>query len=209
MVRKIKPLHTGGMERKSRQAERSADTTRSLLTSARALFGERGYAAVSLNDVVVRAGVTKGAVYHHFRDKRSLLAAVVAELEAELADEIRTVIADIDDPVDQLQVGCEAFLDGCLDPIARRVVLLDAPAVLGWQEARDIDMANGLGIIVALLERGMTAGSIQRQPVRPLAHLFLGAAIEAGMLIAYANDPSTERRLVATPLLAWLESLRR
>ncbi len=209
MVRTTEALHTSGMERKGRQAERSADTTRSLLTSARALFGERGYAAVSLNDVVVRAGVTKGAVYHHFRDKRSLLAAVVAELEAELADEIRTVIADVDDPVDQLQVGCQVFLDGCLDPIARRIVLLDAPAVLGWQEARDIDMANGLGIMVALLERGMTAGSIQRQPVRPLAHLFLGAAIEAGMLIAYANDPSTERRLVATPLLAWLESLRR
>ncbi|MFB3079800.1 MAG: hypothetical protein ACE1Y4_17535, partial [Lysobacterales bacterium] len=73
----------------------------------------------------------------------------------------------------------------------------------------DIDMANGLGIIVALLDRGMTAGSIQRQPVQPLAHLFLGAAIEAGMLIAYANDPSAERRLVATPLLAWLESLRK
>ncbi len=208
MVRTTEALHTSGMERKGRQAERSADTTRSLLTSARALFGERGYAAVSLNDVVVRAGVTKGAVYHHFRDKRSLLAAVVAELEAELADEIRTVIADIDDPLDQLQVGCQAFLDGCLDPIARRIVLLDAPAVLGWQEARDIDMANGLGIMVALLERGMTAGSIQRQPVLPLAHLFLGAAIEAGMLIAHSNDPRAERGLVATPLLAWLESLR-
>ena len=197
------------MERKRRQTERSADTTRALLISARALFGNRGYAAVSMNDIVARAGVTKGAVYHHFRDKRALLRAVVAELEAELADEIRTVIEDIDDPVNQLQAGCQVFLDGCLDPIPRRIVLLDAPAVLGWQEARDIDTANGLGIIVALLERGMTAGSIQRQPVRPLAHLFLGAAIEAGMLIAYANDPSTERRLVATPLLAWLESLRR
>ena len=151
----------------------------------------------------------KRKTYTEEHDKRALLGAVVAELEAELADEIRTVIEDIDDPVDQLQAGCQVFLDGCLDPIPRRIVLLDAPAVFGWQEARDIDMANGLGIVVALLERGMTAGSIQRQPVRPLAHLFLGAAIEAGMLIAYANDPSTERRLVATPLLAWLESLRR
>ncbi len=197
------------MERKRRQTARSADTTRALLISARALFGNRGYAAVSMNDIVAQAGVTKGAVYHHFRDKRALLKAVVAELEAELANEIRTVIEDIDDPVDQLQAGCQVFLDGCLDPIARRIVLLAAPAVLGWQEARDIDMANGLGIVVALLERGMTAGSIQRQPVRPLAHLFLGAAIEAGMLIAHANDPRAERGLVATPLLAWLESLRR
>ncbi len=209
MVRKTEALHTSGMERKGRQAERSADTTRALLISARVLFGNRGYAAVSMNDIVAQAGVTKGAVYHHFRDKCALLRAVVAELEAELADKIRTVIADLDHPVDQLKAGCQVFLDGCLDPIARRIVLLDAPAVLGWQEARDIDMANGLGIIVALLERGITAGSIQRQPVRPLAHLFLGAAIEAGMLIAYANDPSSERRLVATPLLAWLESLRR
>jgi len=197
------------MERNRRQTARSADTTRALLISARALFGNRGYAAVSMNDIVAQAGVTKGAVYHHFRDKRALLRAVVAELEAEIADEIRTVIADIDDPVDQLQAGCQVFLDGCLDPIARRIVLLDAPAVLGWQEAREIDMANGLGIVVALLERGMTAGSIQRQPVRSLAHLFIGAAIEAGMLIAHAKDPRAERGLVATPLLAWLESLRR
>ncbi len=196
------------MERKGRQAERSADTTSALLTSARALFGKRGYAAVSVGEVVARAGVTKGAIYHHFRDKRALLAAVVDELEAEMADEIRAVIADIDDPVDQLQAGCQTFLDGCLDPIARRIVLLDAPAVLGWQGARDIDMAHGLGIIVAILERGMTKGSIRRQSPRPLAHLFLGAAIEAGMLIAHAKDPRAERALVATPLVAWLESLR-
>ena len=208
MARKSKALHNGGMERKRRQSERSADTTHALLTSARALFGKRGYAAVSLNDIVDRAGVTKGALYHHFRDKRALLSAVVAELESELADEIRTVIAEIDDPVVQLQLGCEVFLDGCLDPIARRIVLLDAPAVLGWQGARDIDMAHGLGIIVALLDRGMTDGSIRRQPARSLAHLFLGAAIEAGMLIAHARDPRAQRKLVATPLLAWLESLR-
>ena len=196
------------MEGKRRQADRSADTTRVLLTSARALFGKRGYAAVSLADVVARAGVTKGAVYHHFRDKRALLAAVVAELEAGMADEIRTVIADLDDPVDQLKAGCQVFLDGCLDPIARRIVLLDAPAVLGWKDARSIDMTHGLGIIVEVLERGMTAGSIRRQPVRALAHLFLGAAIEAGMLIAHASHPVAERAQVATPLLAWLESLR-
>ncbi len=196
------------MERKGRQAERSADTTSALLTSARALFGKRGYAAVSVGEVVARAGVTKGAIYHHFRDKRALLAAVVAELEAEMADEIRAVIADIDDPVDQLQAGCQVSLDRCLDPIARRIVLLDAPAVLGWQEARDIDMAHGLGIMIVVLKRGMTAGSIRRQPARPLAQLFLGATIEAGMLIAHAHDPRAERALVATPLLAWLESLR-
>ncbi len=208
MVRKSRKPRNGDMERKPRQAARSADTTRALLTSARALFGKRGYAAVSMEEVVARAGVTKGAVYHHFRDKRALLAAVVAELEAGLADEIRTVIADLEDPVDQLEAGCQAFLDGCLDPIARRIVLLDAPAVLGWKEARRIDTAHGLGIIVEILERGMTAGSIRRQPALPLAHLFLGAAIEAGMLIAHARDPRAERALVATPLLAWLESLR-
>ena len=208
MVRKGGGLHTAGMERKGRQAARSADTTRELLASARALFGKRGYAAVSVGDIVARAGVTKGAIYHHFRDKRALLGAVVAELEGELADEIRTVIADIDDPVDQLQAGCQVSLDRCLDPIARRIVLLDAPAVLGWQEARDIDMAHGLGIMIVVLRRGMTAGSIRRQPARPLAHLFLGATIEAGMLIAHAHDPRAERALVATPLLAWLESLR-
>ncbi len=196
------------MERKGRQAARSADTTRALLISARALFGERGYAAVSVDQVVTSAGVTKGAIYHHFRDKRALLAAVVDEMEAELADEIRTLIAAIDDPVDQLQAGCQAFLDGCLDPIARRIVLLDAPAVLGWEDARAIDIVHGLGIIVEILESGMATGKIRRQPAHALAHLFLGAAIEAGMLIAHAEDPRAERALVATPPAAWLESLR-
>ena len=208
MVRKTEISHTTGMERKGRQAARSADTTRALLIAARALFGMRSYAGVSVDQVVTRAGVTKGAIYHHFRDKRALLAAVVAELEAEMADEIRAVIADIDDPVDQLQAGCQVFLEGCLDPIARRIVLLDAPAVLGWKESRAIDIKHGLGIIVEILERGMTTGSIRDQPAGPLAHLFLGAAIEAGMLIAHAKDPLAERGLVATPLVAWLESLR-
>ena len=196
------------MERKGRQAERSADTVRALLAAARVLFGKRSYAAVSLDDVVAHAGVTKGAVYHHFRDKRALLRAVVAEIESELASEIRTVIADVSDPVDQLRAGCQAFLDRCLDPIARRIVLLDAPAVLGWQEARGIDAAHGLGVMIEVLESGMAAGRIRRQPARPLAHLFLAAAIEAGMLIAHARNARAERARTAVPLLEWLESLR-
>ena len=197
------------MERKGRQAERSAATTRALLRAARTLFGESGYAKVSLNDIVTRAGVTKGAVYHHFHGKREILRAVVAEIEAELLSDILARIAGIDDPLEQLRVGFIAFLDRCLDRNARRIALLDAPAVLGWEESRAIDAEHGLGLMIELLESGMKRGGIRRQPARPLAHLILGAAIEAGMLIAHAPDAEAEREQVEIPLMAWLESLGR
>ena len=196
------------MSTRRTQEERSAATARATVKAARQLFGKRGYAAVSMADVVARADRSKGAIYHQFADKQDLLRAVVDQIEGEIADEIRERIEGLDDPLDALLAGCRVFLDRCLDPIALKIVILDAPAVLGWKELRAIDTRHGLGIMIALLDRGMAAGIIHRQPSAPLAHLFLSAAIEAAMLIADAADPAAERDRVALPLLAWLASLR-
>ncbi len=190
------------------QEERSAATSRAGIKAARHLFGKRGYASVSMADVVARANRSKGAIYHQFADKQDLLRAVVDQIEGEIADEIRERIAGVEDPLDALVAGCGIFLDRCLDPIALRIVILDAPAVLGWPALRAIDAHHGLGIMINLLERGMTAGVIRRQPADLLAQLFLSAAIEAAMMIAHATDPTAERERVARPLLAWLASLR-
>jgi hypothetical protein len=106
-----------------------------------------------------------------------------------------------------LRTGVRTFLDACTDRAVARIVLVDAPSVLGWREWREIDERHGLGLVIAGLEGAMETGEIARQPVRPLAHLLLGAMGEAGMLIANASDPDATREEVEPALLALLEGL--
>src|SRR6188472_3338672 len=113
------------------------DSTRSSLTSAaRTLFAERGYAGVGTEEIVARAGVTRGALYHHFADKRDLFRAVHEELEEALVADIGARLDGIEDPWELLVTGVRAFLDACTDPALIQISLLDAPAVLGWEEWR-------------------------------------------------------------------------
>lgn len=177
---------------------------------ARELFAERGYAAVGTEEIVQRARVTRGALYHHFRDKKDLFRAVVEQVEAELAGEIggRLAGAPAEDPSALLAVGVRAFLEHCMDPAFARIALVDAPSVLGWEEWREMDERYGLGLVIAGLQGAMAAGALRDRPVRPLAHLILGALGEAGMLIANADDPRAARAEVEPPLLALLEGLR-
>lgn len=193
------------------RAERSAATRARLVAAARELFAERGYADVGTEEIVARAAVTRGALYHHFADKRDLLRAAHEELEAELADEIGAKIAAEakagSGAREVLELGARAFLDACERPEIARIVLVEAPAVLGWSEWREIDERYGLGLVTAALELGMEQGVIRRQPTRPLAHLLLGAMGEAGMMIANADDHTAMRREVEPALLGLLDGL--
>jgi AcrR family transcriptional regulator len=185
------------------------DTTRSeLVGAARCLFAERGYAAVGTEEIVARAGVTRGALYHHFADKRDLFRAVHEQLEAELMASIGERIAGIEDPWELLVTGLRAFLDACTDPALIRIALLDAPVVLGWSEWREIDARYGLGLVSFGLQNGMERGVLARQEVMPLAHLLIGAMTEAALMIANAGDHGAARREVEPPLLALLAGLR-
>jgi AcrR family transcriptional regulator len=185
--------------------ERAAATRERLLAAARELFAERGYAAVGTEELVRRAEVTRGALYHHFRDKKDLFRAVHEETEANLVAEIGQKMAGIVDPEELLRVGIRSFLDAVAEPAVMRIALTDAPAVLGWAEWREIDAKYGLGLITAGLNLYMETGIIPRQPVEPLAHLLLGAMGEAAMLIA--NGASRDE--VEPPLIALLEGLSR
>jgi AcrR family transcriptional regulator len=197
------------MEATSRQAERSEATRIKLVRAARQLFARRGYAAVGTEQIVRRARVTRGALYHHFRDKRDLFRAVHEQVEAELAETIGEQIADVqDDPVAVLQQGVRTFLDACTDTAIARIALIDAPSVLGWEEWRAIDERYGLGLVTFGLQAAMDAGALRAQPVKPLAHLLLGAMGEAGMVIANADDPRLARREVEPALLGLLDGLR-
>jgi AcrR family transcriptional regulator len=184
------------------------DVTRdALLRAAHELFAERGYAGVGTEEIVARAGVTRGALYHHFADKRDLFRAVHEQLEQRLVADIGERIGGIEDAWELIVTGVRAFLDSCTDPAVRRIALLDAPAVLGWAEWREIDERYGLGLVSFGLQNAMDHGVLAPRPVRPLAHLLMGAMAEAAMVIANAANPAAARNEVEAPLLALLEGL--
>jgi AcrR family transcriptional regulator len=189
------------------QAERRSATRRALLDAGRELFAQRGFSGAGQEDIVARAGVTRGALAHHFGTKQRLFRAVVESIEIELAEHIATAAMLGDDPIAQLRLGCLAFLDSALDPAVRRIVLLDAPAVLGWQAWREIDTTYGLGLVSEALEHCMDAGLIPRRPVQPLAHILLAALNEAAMLVANADDPVATRVVVGQEVEHFLSRL--
>jgi AcrR family transcriptional regulator len=199
----------------SRREERAEATRAQLIAAGTELFAERGYAEVGTEDLVRRAGVTRGALYHHFADKRELFAAVYERLEGELVARIGERIAETagatgagGDPIALLTTGVRAFLDEVAHPTVVRIGLLDAPTVLGWARWREVGELYGLGLVISSLEYGMTAGALRRQPVRPLALLLLAALGEAAQLVAHADDPTSARAEVEPALLTLIAGLR-
>lgn len=193
----------------SRQAGRSELTRAKLVRAGRTLFAKRGFAGVGTEQIVRRAGVTRGALYHHFADKRDLFRAVVESLETEAMKRIAGALgaAPTADPVAAMRVGVRAFLDVVSDPGQARITLIDAPAVLGWAEWREIDARHGLGLTSAALQAAMDAGRIPRRPVAPLAGIMIAALGEAGIMIATASDPVAARAEVEQALLALIDGL--
>jgi len=189
------------------QAERRSATRRALLDAGRELFAAHGFADAGQEDIVERAGVTRGALAHHFGTKVGLFRAVVESIQIELAGDIAAAAMTGDDPAAQLRLGCTAFLDAALQPAVRRIVLLDAPAVLGWQAWREMDTAHGLGLVIEALEHCMDAGVMAPRPVQPLAHILLAALNEAAMLVANAEDPVATRVVVGQEVEHFLSRL--
>jgi AcrR family transcriptional regulator len=199
------------MNVKRTQAERSEATREALIAAARALFAERGYAGVGTEEIVRAAGVTRGALYHHFDDKRELFAAVYERVEIELAERIAAgaLTGGASDPLAAMRAGAEMFLQASTEPEAQRIVLLDGPSVLGWDRWRAIAAEHGLGLVEATLAAAVEAGAIPEQPLRPLAHVLMGALDEAAMLVARADDPDLMRVQVGRTLDALLAGLSR
>ena len=193
-----------------KQAERSAATRAALIAAATPLFGERGYSGVGTGELAEAAGVTRGALYHQFADKRELFTAVFEGVEQVLIERIAARIAEAgsDDPLGALAEGAEVLIDAVLEPNFRQIAALDAPGVLGWEEWRQISERYGLGLIVAGITAAIEEGSIREQPVAPVAHLLLGALNEGAMYVAVADDPDRARRETLAALQNMLQSLR-
>ena len=198
-----------GERPRSRKAEQSLQTRAALIAAARELFAQRGYAHVGTEEIVRAAGVTRGALYHHFEGKRELFEAVYEELERELVEEVaKAAELETSNPLEVLRIGARAFLDASEDPAVQRIALIDAPAVLGWARWREIGMRYGLGVVQAVLQAALDAGLIEDQPVEPLAHMLLGAIDEGAMLVARADDGGKTREAVGASVDRFLNALR-
>jgi AcrR family transcriptional regulator len=188
------------------QTDRSANTRKELIAAARRLFVEHGYEATSVQDVLEETGVSRGALYHHFAGKEELFTAVLEQAEAEVIERVAAA-AQGDDPLASIRAGSITWLDAVMAPELRRIMLVEAPLVLGWQKWREIDDKFGLGMTKVALQLSMDAGQIARQPVDLAAHTLVAYLSEAAMLIARSDDPMQTRKDAIRTLDRLLQSL--
>lgn len=194
------------MPRASR--EQSEQTAVRVRDCARALLSERGYDGVSLEEVATRAEVTRGAVYHHFASKQGLFVAVLEDVQREVARAVEGAAAGGEDLWDQLVRGCDAFLEASVASGARRVMLVDAPSVLGWDEWRRQDEAASGRLLVDVLAALDTQGDLRPGVAVGAAPLVSGALNEAALWAARQPDPATALGSVRPALRALLAGLR-
>jgi AcrR family transcriptional regulator len=180
------------MQQRSRREEYSEATRTALIDAARRNFAANGYAATAIETVAREARVTRGALYHHFADKRALFEAVVRETQADLVRQVdEAALRQAGGPFERLDAGLAAFLHASHASDYRRIVLEDAPSVLGWQRWREIDNDFALGNLTTGLQALIDAGLLRPVPAELFAHLLMGAFAEVALMVASAADPDT------------------
>jgi AcrR family transcriptional regulator len=200
-------LHTTSTSVKDKRVAQGDATRAALVTAARDLFGEQGFADTSIDEIVTRAGVTKGALYHHFDGKEDLFKAVFEVVQREVSDK---AVAEFlgRDSWEALVTGCSLWIDAHLDPSVRRIVLQDARAVLAWDDVRAIENRFGAVALRGALRKAMHAGVLESQPLRPMALLLLGALSEGCLYIAEADDPRAARTEIGSLIVEILSAFR-
>lgn len=173
----------------NKQDARSQHTTGILIREARRLFAEHGFAHTSAEQIVAAAGVTRGALYHHFGGKKGVFRAVVEQVHAEINRRVEAATEKATDPVEMLIAGNNEFLAACLDPGIRRILLMDAPSVLAWEEWRAMDEANVLSEFRETLRVLVDKGVLRPMPVDVLAQIISGAANEAALWASQSEEP--------------------
>jgi AcrR family transcriptional regulator len=192
---------------KSQKVAQGQQTRSRLLVAARELFGARGYNDTSLDDIVAAAGVTKGALYHHFESKEDLFRALFEQVKRDVSEDVGTTFLQ-PDPWNALLSGSRAIVDAHLDPAVRRIVLIDARSVLGWEGVRQIEARYTAAVLRGALRRAIQSDVIERRPLRPLALMLNGALTEACMFVVDADDPTRARAEIDGLIIRLLEGLR-
>jgi AcrR family transcriptional regulator len=178
-------------EQQGVQGKRAAQgraTRGQLIEVATALFAEHGYEGTSVEAVLAAAGVSRGALYYHFAGKEALFTAVLEAVSDRVAAEVTEIISSCTDPVDAVRVGALGWIDLAGDPVIQRVMLVDAPSVLGWEQWRAMDEGRTLGAMRVMLQAVSDTGRLPQQLVGPFAHMILAALDEAAMVVARATD---------------------
>src|SRR5215813_7646876 len=192
------------------KAAQSLETRRKLEQVARKLFARRGFADVSAEEIVASAKVTRGALYHHYDGKEGLFEAVVEGMMQEVHAKLEEGAAEASHPLRAIELGIATFLKVCAEPNIQRILLVDAPAVLGWPKWREMDAKYGFGLLKQALAGAMQAGFIRKQNVDGLTHILLGALTETAMVVARSADTAKARgeaeRALASMLAGWRAS---
>lgn len=196
------------METRRTKAEQSQITTSHLIEVGRILFTRDGYTNTATEDIVQQAGVTRGALYHHFESKEGLFKAVLLKIQQEVGAKVELAAAQTADRWLQLKLGCQAFLEASLDPQVRQIMLIDAPSVVGWDTWRQQDAENSMAGLQSLLQDLFEQGVLIPQPMEALTHLLSGAMNEGALWIAKSKDPDKALTDALSVLNHLLESLR-
>jgi AcrR family transcriptional regulator len=189
-----------------KRAAQGRATRDQLVEVATALFAEHGYEGTSIEAVLAAAGVSRGALYHHFAGKEALFKAVLSAIMERAAVQGAEAVRDCTGPVDTLITGALAWIDLAGDPVIQRVMLVDAPSVLGWEQWQAMDEGRTVGAMQVLLQEISDSGHLPADLVGPFSHMILAAIDEAAMTVARAPDT---RAAVAESRRAVEELLRR
>ena len=190
-----------------RRAEQREQTRQALVRESRRLFATQGYGGVGLAQIVAAAGVTKGALYHHFASKADVFRAVLEQVQQEVAEQVVAAAEAEGGSWERFVAGCRAFLTASTAPQVQRIMLVDGPAVLGWAEWRALDEAASARHLADALAGLIADGTIPAQPVTPLTHLLSGAMNEAALWLATTSEPDALEQTWAA-LAGLLEVLR-
>ena len=200
--------YDSGMAVSHRKVEQGGVTRAALVDAATEIFTEKGYAETSTEEIVQRANVTRGALYHHFAGKDALFLAVLERLQLGIRERVIAAAAGARDPLSRLTVGMEAFLDACREPEIRRIVLLEGPSVLGWEAWHEIDARCGRDLMIQGFKAAMKAGQMRRQPPEPMTDLFYGALTQAAMVVAHSDDAEHAREQMGAAVRRLVRALR-
>jgi len=204
MVKKQTPPPT-----RRTQAERSDATRAALMAAGRKLFGSNGYGRTAREEIVADAGVTRGALQHHFGDKQGLFQAVYEELEQQVVASTAKAAMEKghEHPLEMLRAGCHAYLDSMLDPAVQRICALDGPAVLPADVQAEIADRYALALVRDVVQSAMSQGEIQQAPLEPLTRMLLAGVMAAAQYVATAQDPKSARRQAGGTVDMLLSSL--
>ena len=172
----------------NQRVEQGQATRAALIDVATELFATNGYEATAIPAVLDAAGVSRGALYHHFESKEALFEAVLQSVEAEATLKVTRAARGATDPLDGLRRGCAAYLAMCRDPVVRRISLIDAPAVVGWERWREIDEQHSFGLIKAAIAAIAADGRVKPELIDVMAHMVLAALLEVALLVARADE---------------------